>query len=142
MATNDNRYDITVFGATGLTGSHIVEHVIELSTLQPEMYFQGFRWAIAGRNQEQMQQLVQKYMTKYPSATIPEPDIVVANVMRRDTTDAMAKQSKVIINAVGPFRFMGEYVVRSCVENSCDYVDVTGSFLYLYYLYVLKIIIN
>ncbi|KAI9259518.1 saccharopine dehydrogenase [Phascolomyces articulosus] len=126
MATNEERYDITVFGATGLTGSHIVEHVIELSASQPEMYSQRFRWAIAGRNNEQMQQLVQKYMNKYPGATIPEPAILVANVMRRDTTDAMAKQSKVIINAVGPFRFMGEYVVRSCVENGCDYVDVTG----------------
>ncbi|KAI7855145.1 saccharopine dehydrogenase [Circinella umbellata] len=127
MATNDNnKYDITVFGATGLTGSHIVEHVIELSASQPEMYFHGFHWAIAGRNEQQMQQLIQKYMTKYPSATIPEPDILVANVMRRDTLNAMAKQSKVVINAVGPFRFMGEYVVRSCVENNCDYVDVTG----------------
>ncbi|KAI9495351.1 Saccharopine dehydrogenase-domain-containing protein [Zychaea mexicana] len=122
----DTRYDITVFGATGLTGSHIVEHVFELSVSQPEMYAQGFRWAIAGRNQERMKELVQEYMSKYPGATIPEPDILIANVVRRDTTDAMAKQSKVIINAVGPFRFAGEYVVRSCVENKCDYVDVTG----------------
>ncbi|CAO3636739.1 unnamed protein product [Cunninghamella echinulata] len=38
----------------------------------------------------------------------------------------MAQQSKVLINAVGPYRFMGEYVIRSCVEQQCHYVDVSG----------------
>ncbi|CAO3581242.1 unnamed protein product [Absidia cylindrospora] len=38
----------------------------------------------------------------------------------------MTCHSTVLINAVGPFRFMGEYVVQSCVEQQCHYVDVTG----------------
>ncbi|KAI8150114.1 saccharopine dehydrogenase [Fennellomyces sp. T-0311] len=120
------KHDITVFGATGLTGRHIVEHVFELSVSHPEMYGNDFQWAIAGRNVEYMNELIDTYMSKYPGSKIPKPAVIQANVMRRDTIDAMTKQSKVIINAVGPFRFMGEYVVRSCVENGCDYVDVTG----------------
>ena len=120
------KHDITVFGATGLTGRHIVEHVFELSVSHPEMYGEGFQWAIAGRNEEHMNQLIDTYMAKYPGTKIHKPTVMLANVTRRDTIDAMTKQSKVLINAVGPFRFMGEYVVRSCVENSCDYVDVTG----------------
>jgi short subunit dehydrogenase-like uncharacterized protein len=63
---------------------------------------------------------------RYPNTTIDKPIVLIANVTQREQLDAMTSQSKVVINAVGPFRFMGEYVVRSCVENGCDYVDVTG----------------
>ncbi|KAK4511081.1 uncharacterized protein ATC70_012291 [Mucor velutinosus] len=119
-------FDITVFGATGLTGKQIVRHVFELSVNKPDFYPPSFRWAIAGRSAEKLEDIINEMTNRYPNATIGKPTVLVANVTQREQLDAMTSQTKVIINAVGPFRFMGEYVVRSCVENSCDYVDVTG----------------
>jgi len=119
-------FDITVFGATGLTGKQIVRHVFELSVNKPDFYSPSFRWAIAGRSVEKLEEIIGEMANRYPNATIDKPTVLVANVTQREQLDAMTNQTKVIINAVGPFRFMGEYVVRSCVENNCDYVDVTG----------------
>lgn len=119
-------FDVTVFGATGLTGKQIVRHVFELSTNKPDFYPPNFRWAIAGRSAEKLEHIVDEMADRYPNATIDKPTVLVANVTQREQLDAMTRQTRVVINAVGPFRFMGEYVVRSCVENSCDYVDVTG----------------
>lgn len=123
----EKEFDVTVFGATGLTGKHIVEHVYELASNEPTAFPHDFRWAVAGRNETALAEVVKTISSKYPKATIQSPGIVIANVVRREQMDTMAKRSKVIINAVGPFRFMGEYVVRSCVEHGCDYVDVTGN---------------
>lgn len=119
-------FDITIFGATGLTGKQIVRHVFELSVDKPDFYSTNFRWAIAGRSAEKLEEIINEMANRYPNATIEKPTVLVANITQREQLDAMTSQSKVIINAVGPFRFMGEYVVRSCVENGCDYVDVTG----------------
>ncbi|KRT79282.1 hypothetical protein AMK59_6691, partial [Oryctes borbonicus] len=38
----------------------------------------------------------------------------------------MTSKAKVIINAVGPYRFYGEAVVKACLTTSTHYVDVTG----------------
>ncbi|KAI8342665.1 saccharopine dehydrogenase [Chlamydoabsidia padenii] len=118
------QFDITIFGATGLTGKYIVEQVYDLSTKQS--FPVNFTWAIAGRSQSKLEQVKQEYALKYPNATIQPPSILVANIVQRDQLDAMTNSSSVLINAVGPFRFTGEYVVRSCVDQQCHYVDVTG----------------
>lgn len=121
-----DKFEITIFGGTGLTGKQIIRHVYELSIDHPEFYDVHFSWAIAGRNLEHLEQIVQEMSNRYPKATINKPHVLIANVTQREQLDAMTGQTKVLINAVGPFRFMGEYVVRSCVEMRCDYVDVTG----------------
>ncbi|CAO3639305.1 unnamed protein product [Mucor hiemalis] len=109
-------YELTVFGATGLTGKQIVRHVFELSINLPSFFNPGFRWAIAGRSADKLDEIVEEMVTRFPNATIARPSVLVSNVTQREQLDAMTKQTKVLINAVGPFRFMGEYVVRSCVE--------------------------
>jgi short subunit dehydrogenase-like uncharacterized protein len=123
---SSEKFELAIFGATGLTGKQIVRHVFELSIDQPTFFKPGFRWAIAGRSEEKMEEIVQEIVNRFPNATIIKPTILVSNVTQREQLDSMTSQTKVLINAVGPFRFMGEYVVRSCVENGCDYVDVTG----------------
>lgn len=127
MSSNTyQKFDLTIFGATGLTGKQIVSHVFELSIDLPTFFKPGFRWAIAGRNKEKLQEIIQELSDRFPKATVVKPDVLLASVTQREQLDAMTNKTKVLINAVGPFRFMGEYVVRSCVDNGCDYVDVTG----------------
>lgn len=116
------RVNITVFGATGFTGKFIVQEIFRLQHEGETP--KAFKWAIAGRSQERLNSLAESLAAKYPKTIMPK--VVIADVSNRESIDNMAKTSQVIINAVGPFRFLGEYVVRSCVENFCDYVDITG----------------
>lgn len=126
MSSSSKVFDLTVFGATGLTGKQIVRHVFELSIDLPSFFHPGFSWAIAGRSADKLNEIVEEMEARYTKATIARPTVLVSNVTQKEQLDNMTKQTKVLVNAVGPFRFMGEYVVRSCVENGCDYVDVTG----------------
>lgn len=116
------RVNITVFGATGFTGKFIVQEIFRLQ--HEGKTPKAFKWAIAGRSQERLDSLAETLAAKYPKTIMPK--VVIADVSNRESIDIMARTSQVIINAVGPFRFLGEYVVRSCVENFCDYVDITG----------------
>ncbi|KAI9012157.1 saccharopine dehydrogenase [Phycomyces nitens] len=120
------QYDITVFGATGLTGKRIVDHIYELSTSQPTAFPSTFQWAVGGRDHEKLENVIDSISQKYPNSSLSRPSIIVANVVRRESVDEMTRQSKMVINAVGPFRYMGEYVVRSCVDEGCDYIDVSA----------------
>ncbi|KAI8985834.1 saccharopine dehydrogenase [Pilobolus umbonatus] len=126
MTGSEKLYDLTVFGATGLTGKQIVRHIFELFRDHPEFYPAGFHWAIAGRNEATMEKIIDEMTDYFPSGLKFKPAIVIADVTKKESLDSMAGHSKIVINAVGPFRFLGEYVVRACVENKCDYVDVTG----------------
>ncbi|KAG1458696.1 hypothetical protein G6F46_002048 [Rhizopus delemar] len=126
MSSINKKFDVTVFGATGLTGKHIVRHIFQLATDNPNLLPSNFNWAIAGRNEENLEAIVQEMLQAYAQASINPPSVLVASVTQRENLDNITGQTKVLINAVGPFRFMGEYVVRSCVEQGCHYVDVTG----------------
>ncbi|KAI9255305.1 Saccharopine dehydrogenase [Sporodiniella umbellata] len=123
---NNKQFDITVFGATGLTGKHIVRHIFELSEEKADAFPSGFRWAIAGRDQNKLQDIVTEMNERYPKNTVATPSVLVASVTEREKLDSVTSQTRVLINAVGPFRFLGEYVVRSCVDQGCHYVDVSG----------------
>ncbi|KAI7862435.1 Saccharopine dehydrogenase-domain-containing protein [Spinellus fusiger] len=121
-----DRFHITIFGASGRVGRFSVEHVYELSTTHPAFFPSSFRWAIAGRDPQKLDQLIDTLIQKYPRSLLQKPTLIVANVVRRDTIDAMTRQTQVLLNAVGPYRYMGEYVVRSCIEQQCYYVDSAG----------------
>lgn len=43
----------------------------------------------------------------------------------------MARQARIIINCVGPYRFFGEPVVKACVEEGTHHVDVSGEPQYI-----------
>lgn len=53
-------------------------------------------------------------------------EVVLADVRDLASLKAMAETSRVVINCVGPFRLYGEPVVRACVENGAQYIDVSG----------------
>lgn len=39
---------------------------------------------------------------------------------------ALAKKTRVLVNAVGPYAQFGEVVVEACASNGTHYLDVTG----------------
>lgn len=115
-----SRYDIVVYGATGFTGSYIVR-AIATSPL-----FKGKTIAVAGRSEGKIRATLDEIVKDTGVADVSKYPIIVADTSDEKSLAAMAKQAKVIINAVGPYRLHGESVVRAAVENGASHVDVSG----------------
>lgn len=106
-----SQVDITVFGATGFTGRLAA---LELATHAPP----GLKIAIAGRYRDKLEGIARSL----PRAV----EIIVADVSRPDSLDAMCARTSILVTTVGPFVRFGSDVVRACVTHGCDYLDITG----------------
>lgn len=107
---NENRLDIIVFGATGYTGSYVVENLIK--TIDKEN--QDLTWGVAGRNEKKTREVLDKVST-IVGKNLDEIPVIVADVNDEDSILKMCKQGRIIINCVGPYSLYGEVVVRNCI---------------------------
>ncbi|RWS04165.1 hypothetical protein B4U79_09649 [Dinothrombium tinctorium] len=108
-------FDIVVLGATGYTGRVIVNDLLAVN--------KNLNWAIAGRSEAKLRSLWQAIGNKVPK--------LIFDVFDRSSLNRITKETKLIINCVGPYSLFGESVVRSCVENGTHYIDVSGEPLFL-----------
>ncbi|KAI0378504.1 Saccharopine dehydrogenase-domain-containing protein [Hypomontagnella monticulosa] len=110
------KYDILLLGATGYTGALTAEYVVQqLPT--------DLKWAIAGRSRAKLEALAKKLKDLDPERL--QPEIEVVSLDNSAQLDAVIKSSKVCISVVLYWQ-VGEVVVKSCVENGTDYIDVAG----------------
>lgn len=115
------RLDFVVFGATGFTGKHVLKSILEITRKsQP-----GLTWGVAGRNKERLEKVVAEFEKSNKIEPTNAP-IIIADVQDEDSLNAMAAQARVVLNCCGPFRFFGEPVVKACVANGANHVDVSG----------------
>ncbi|UZJ56291.1 hypothetical protein CBS101457_005611 [Exobasidium rhododendri] len=113
MSAEDRKYDVVVYGATGYTGRLCAE-VLAKHPTHPN-------WAIAGRDIKRLQALRSKLNLSDKIGTIE------ANNGDIGSLKSMLKQTKAIVNVVGPFREMGaEKVVQMCTEVGTHYFDLSG----------------
>ena len=103
--------DITLFGATGFVGRLIAAY---LAGRAPR----SVRLAFAGRDRERLEALRHELRR--------EVEIVVADVDDPASLARMAAATRVLLTTVGPYARSGEPVVRACVEQGADYLDLTG----------------
>ncbi|KAF9583376.1 hypothetical protein BGW38_009627 [Lunasporangiospora selenospora] len=118
-------FDVAIFGATGFTGRFILHEVLRTA----DKAFAGqqpLRVAVAGRSRERLEKLIASLPTTEDFSTRIKPEILIADVADESSMRAMCRVSKTVIAAAGPFRFLGEAVVKACIEERCDYVDITG----------------
>lgn len=113
---SDRDFDVAVLGATGVTGQRICR---ELGRVQHES--RAFAWAAAGRNAGRVRRALEANGVDDKVA-----EIVVADAMDADSLLALCRRTRVLINAVGPFRFTGRNVVDACIAGGAHYVDITG----------------
>uniref|UniRef100_A0A023GJY3 Saccharopine dehydrogenase NADP binding domain-containing protein n=1 Tax=Amblyomma triste TaxID=251400 RepID=A0A023GJY3_AMBTT len=117
--------DIILFGATGVTGVYVVEELHRAS--------EGLRWGVAGRSADKLRQTLRtaaKNLDLEEDALDKVP-VIVADVADEDSLLAMAKQTRLVLNTVGPYRFYGRQVVKACVESGTHHIDVSGEPQYL-----------
>jgi uncharacterized protein YbjT (DUF2867 family) len=87
-----DRRHLTVFGATGFTARIILKELVA----SPKRWPTGFKWALAGRNRNALEEL---RLSIFPSQcsgssdsnAISFPDIIVADVFDQESLNSMAR---------------------------------------------------
>jgi len=116
----EKKYDIVVFGATGFTGQFVVEEIAR--TIEEE---KGLTWAISGRNMQKLQAVL-KEASKQTGKDLEELPIIIADVKSPESLLEMAKQTRLVLNCVGPYRFFGDTVIQACIEGKSHHIDISG----------------
>lgn len=109
-------YDVLVWGASGFTGRLVVEYLLE-------RYPPGghLRWAIGGRNQAKLRELLDTL-----PAGDPEPAIETGDSNDSDSMMRLARRSRVVLSTVGPYARFGSRLVEACAANGTHYCDLAG----------------
>ncbi|OTB02556.1 hypothetical protein M426DRAFT_74502 [Hypoxylon sp. CI-4A] len=113
---NSRKHDIVLLGATGYTGLLTAEYIVRhLPT--------NLKWAIVGRSESKLEALAKKLKDLEPDRLQPEVEAISFD--DRNQLDSVIRDSKVCISVVLYWK-VGEVIVKSCVENQTDYIDVAG----------------
>lgn len=107
-------FDIVVWGATGFTGERVVKQ------LAAQTQYRG-NWAVAGRSRKKLLAVLAKY--NIPARDVP---IIEADTAEYNSLLLLTRQTRLVLACVGPYRLYGEPMVRACIQNATDYMDVCG----------------
>jgi short subunit dehydrogenase-like uncharacterized protein len=113
---SDRAFDIVVFGATGFTGGLVAQY---LARVPGEL-----RWALAGRNREKLEAVKAALVSEHPACE--SVGIIEASSEDESSLKAMCAQTRVVLTTVGPYIRYGEPLVKACIAQGADYVDITG----------------
>ena len=116
-------YAVVLYGATSFVGQITAHYLAEFLSANKDKSGSEINWAIAGRDQKKLNELQSKLASKV--------DIIIANSDDAASLDAMTEQTQVIISTVGPYLKYGEPLIKSCVDNGTDYVDLTGEAIFI-----------
>ena len=107
--SNLNKYDFVIYGATGFTGKLVVEYAINQYTNNNEI-----SWAIAGRNNEKLEHVQEKY--NLPSNI----GKIVVDSNDQNSIDEMVSQTKCVLTTVGPYQLYGEKICLLYTSDAAD----------------------
>lgn len=120
---NQKQFDIVLYGATSFVGQ-LTAAYLHTFLSENDANQEPVNWAIAGRSQDKLNQ-VKKDIGNNNLPTI------IANSDDAQSLDTMAAQARVIISTVGPYLKYGESLIKACVEQGTDYVDLTGEAIFI-----------
>jgi short subunit dehydrogenase-like uncharacterized protein len=107
---------ITLFGATGYTGTLIAQALDR----------QNLTFRIAGRSDKKLRDL-SAHLRSHPTW-------LTADATRPETLPYLFKDTRVLINCAGPFTDLGEKVASLAAVNGVHYLDTTNELGYVYRL--------
>ncbi|WP_420138316.1 saccharopine dehydrogenase family protein [Sphingomonas sp.] len=109
---NERSIDIAVFGATGFTGSLVLQYLIKY-------YGDQLRLAAVGRNAEKLQRLREAVGGEKVAA-------LTADAADPASLRKLARSAHVIVSTVGPYHAQGSPLVQACAEAGTDYCDLSA----------------
>ncbi|KAI1728105.1 saccharopine dehydrogenase NADP binding domain-containing protein [Ditylenchus destructor] len=116
-----DRYDLVLYGASGFTGAYVLEALVN-----SQWYNSGkLTTAVAGRSESKLRKTLNE-VSSLTGKDLSNMAVIVADSSNANDLANMARQAKVIINVVGPYRLYGEAVVKAAVENGASHVDISG----------------
>lgn len=119
MTTDNQRpYDVILYGATSFVGKITAKYLANF------IKNKKINVAIAGRNQNKLDSI-------FNELDNPDVGMIIANSDDPASLDAMASQTRAIISTVGPYNYYGEPMIKACVENGTDYVDLCGEMTFV-----------
>ncbi|XP_068011940.1 saccharopine dehydrogenase-like oxidoreductase [Melanerpes formicivorus] len=128
-------YDLVVFGASGFTGQFVVEEVAR--TAADGELCGTLRWAVAGRSRQKLQAVLNWAAERLGKTALgAEVGVLLCDVADAASLAAMARQTRLVLSCVGPYRFLGEPVVEACVENGASCIDISGEPQFLEGMYL------
>jgi len=113
---NTREFDVIVWGASAFVGKLVVEYLLETYGVGKDL-----RWAIAGRNRDKLEAVLQQFGL--------EPDalpLVLADSHDKASLKDMARRTRVVCTLVGPYALYGSELVEACIEEGTDCCDLTG----------------
>lgn len=122
IKNTERKYGIVLYGATSFVGQLVAAYLQKF--LVEDDSSNEVSWAIAGRNQEKLEQVKKQVGNS-------ELPLIIADSEDADSLNEMAAQAQVIISTVGPYLKYGEPLIKACAENGTDYVDLTGEALFI-----------
>ncbi|KAI1287095.1 Saccharopine dehydrogenase-like oxidoreductase [Halotydeus destructor] len=114
-------FDIVIYGATGSVGRFAIENLAKCNEEQNL----DLKWAVAGRNKDKLRKILDSVGSKV-NLDLSAIGIIEADGSDEDSLLTMARKANVLVNLVGPYRTLGEAVVRACVLTGAHYVDIMG----------------
>ncbi|MDO5769573.1 MAG: saccharopine dehydrogenase NADP-binding domain-containing protein [Psychrobacter sp.] len=125
-------YTLVLYGATSFVGQITARYLTQF--LSQSHAAEPIRWAIAGRNKDKLERLKNQLgqlsdMNKVSADALP--DIIIADSEDDTSLDTLCQRSKLVISTVGPYLKYGEPMIRACVNNGTDYVDLTGEAIFI-----------
>ncbi|KAG2387093.1 hypothetical protein C9374_002128 [Naegleria lovaniensis] len=130
VSSSDRKYDVTIFGATGFTGTLIVRYLIQRLE-RMDSVVNSRRFCIAGRNESKLNNLVTAHNINMSEKGLHHLiiDVMVIEKIEKGSPKLLdlTRNTKVLLNVAGPFIACGGLeIVESCVETRTDYLDITG----------------
>jgi short subunit dehydrogenase-like uncharacterized protein len=116
------QYDIIVFGASGYTGKFCVEEIVKRKKMNPA---DKFTWAISGRSESKLDEILAE-VSNATGEDLSEVPKIIADVSDFESLKGMAAACSVVMNAVGPYEFWGEQVIKACISEGTHHVDLSG----------------
>lgn len=117
MSNTDRTYDLVLWGATGVAGRLVSEHLTE-------RYDDALALALGGRDESRLRDLAGDLVAE--SDGWDDLPVVVGDATDPERLDAIAGDARVVCTTVGPYTEYGTPLVEACVENGTDYCDLTG----------------
>lgn len=108
--------DLIVFGASGFTGRLVAQYI--------HKHKFGLKWAIAGRSQARLADIVAELKAFDPEQETPQ--ILIADAGNIDSLVAAFETSLIVLNCTGPYRFLGNNVITACLQSRSHYIDICG----------------
>ncbi|KAJ1697415.1 hypothetical protein LUZ63_005927 [Rhynchospora breviuscula] len=119
---SDPAYDLIILGASGFTGQYVLREALKFLS-SPSSPSPLRSLAIAGRHPSKLKSTLQWAASPSQPPSIP---ILQADTSSPDSLLAIARQARLLVSCVGPFRLHGRPVVSACCEAGTDYLDISG----------------